>query len=60
MVRSNNLDEYRQTPFNRVVTVCESVAEECPLWLGVGRRVHIGFPEPAKDMGTEDEIMQLY
>jgi arsenate reductase len=28
--------------------VCDSAAEECPVWLGKGKRVHHSFPDPAK------------
>lgn len=58
--RSKHLDEYRQTRFDQVVTVCDEAAEECPLWLGAGRRIHLGFPDPAKATGTEDEIMRAF
>jgi arsenate reductase len=58
--RSKHLDEYRQTPFDKVITVCDAAAEECPLWLGVGRRVHIGFPDPATATGNEHEIMHAF
>jgi arsenate reductase len=46
--------------FDLVVTVCDSAAEECPLWLGVGQRVHHSFPDPAKAEGTEAEKMQVF
>jgi len=46
--RSKLADEYRDWEFDLVVTVCDSAAEECPLWLGRGRRVHHSFPDPAK------------
>ena len=46
--RSKSADEFRGTAFDLVVTVCDSAAEECPLWLGQGKRTHIGFPDPAK------------
>lgn len=49
--RSKLADEYRDVEFDVVVTVCDSAAEECPLWLGPGKRVHHSFPDPAK---TED------
>ena len=53
-------DEYRGVPFDLVVTVCDSAAEECPVWLGPGRRVHHSFPDPAKATGTEAEIMEEF
>ena len=46
--RSKSADEFRNVVFDVVVTVCDSAAEECPLWLGQGKRMHIGFPDPAK------------
>jgi arsenate reductase len=58
--RSKLADEFRQTPFDLVVTVCDSAAEECPLWLGQGRRVHLGFPDPAAVKGTDDEVLAAF
>ena len=55
--RSKQADEFRGVPFDLVVTVCDSAAEECPVWLGKGKRVHLGFPDPAKATGTDDEVM---
>jgi arsenate reductase (thioredoxin) len=45
--RSKSADEFRGTPFDVVITVCDDAAENCPVWLGQGQRVHIGFPDPA-------------
>ncbi len=39
--RSKPADEFRNVPFDVVVTVCDSAAEECPVWFGQGQRVHI-------------------
>ena len=58
--RSKLADEYQGVPFDLVVTVCDSAAEECPVWLGPGRRVHHSFPDPAKATGTEAEIMEEF
>ena len=58
--RSKLADEYRGVAFDLVVTVCDSAAEECPVWLGPGRRVHHSFPDPAKATGTEAEIMEEF
>ncbi len=40
-------DEFKGVDFDLVVTVCDFAAEECPIWLGKGRKVHHSFPDPA-------------
>jgi arsenate reductase len=45
--RSKLADEFKGVDFDLVVTVCDSAAEECPIWLGKGRRAHRSFPDPA-------------
>jgi arsenate reductase (thioredoxin) len=58
--RSKSADEFRSMPLDLVVTVCDDAAENCPVWLGQGRRTHLGFPDPAKTQGSEEEIMQAF
>jgi arsenate reductase len=58
--RSKHADEYRTVMFDLVVTVCDDAAENCPLWLGKGRRAHLGFPDPAKATGSEEEVMAAF
>jgi arsenate reductase len=58
--RSKSVDEFRDVPFDLVVTVCDSAAEECPVWLGPGKRVHLGFPDPAKATGTDEEVLAVF
>ena len=53
-------DQYRDWNFDLVVTVCDSAAEECPLWLGQGVRVHHSFPDPADAAGSEEEILAAF
>jgi len=55
--RSKSVEELRGMDFNLVVTVCDSAAEECPVWLEPGVRVHRSFPDPAKATGTEEEVL---
>ena len=52
--RSKRADEFREADFDLVVTVCDSAAEECPVWLGKGKRVHHGFPDPALTDNMDD------
>jgi arsenate reductase (thioredoxin) len=58
--RSKDVSEMKDIAFDLVITVCDSAAEECPLWLGSGLRYHIGFPDPAQATGTEEEIMSVF
>lgn len=52
--RSKQADEFRDANFDVVVTVCDSAAEECPLWLGKGKRTHHSFPDPALTNDMDD------
>ena len=58
--RSKSVDEFAGRDFDLVVTVCDSAAEECPLWLGQGKRVHLGFPDPAKASGSREDILAVF
>jgi arsenate reductase (thioredoxin) len=51
------LGEYLGQPFDAVITVCDSAAEECPVFPGVGERPHWGFADPTTVQG--DEAAQL-
>jgi arsenate reductase len=57
---SKRVDEFQGVDFDLVVTVCDSAAEECPVWLGKGKRVHHSFPDPAKAEGTDEEVMEVF
>jgi arsenate reductase len=58
--RSKSADEFREVEFDLVVTVCDNAARNCPAWLGQGRVVHIGFPDPAAATGSEAEQLQVF
>ena len=58
--RTKSVEEMRDIPFDLVVTVCDAAAEECPLWLGTGRRIHLGFPDPAKTPGSDEDVRAAF
>ncbi len=58
--RSKSVEEFRGQAFDIVITVCDSAAEDCPVWLGQGRRQHISFPDPAKATGTDEAVMAVF
>jgi arsenate reductase len=57
---SKTADEFRGTPLDLVITVCDDAAENCPLWLGQGKVKHISFLDPAKATGTDEEKMAVF
>lgn len=57
---SKHVDIYRQEQFDLVVTVCDSAAETCPVWLGPGRRVHLGFRDPAAASGSTEYVLEVF
>ncbi len=58
--KPKHVEEFKNQSFDLVITICDSAAEECPLWLGSGIRFHIGFPDPAKVIGSEDEQIEAF
>jgi len=58
--RSKYVDEFRNADFDFVITLCDSAAEECPIWLGKGKLLHRDFPDPARARGTPEEILNVY
>lgn len=56
-----SVNQFIGEPFDYVITVCDDADKNCPNFRGkVGKRVHIGFPDPAKATGTDDEIMAVF
>ncbi len=58
--RPKHLDIFQGQEFDRIVTLCDGAAAECPVWLGRGRQVHLGFPDPAAVEGTEAEQLAAF
>ena len=58
---SKQINDLPTKDFDLVVTVCDSAAEECPVWPGkAGKRIHHSFVDPAKAEGTLEERMQVF
>lgn len=56
-----SVDVFLDKPFDFVITVCDNARETCPVFSGkVGKRLHIGFLDPAEATGTEDEILLVF
>lgn len=57
---SNNVDEYLDIDFDFVITVCDNAKERCPYFPTNAQKFHYNFPDPAKAVGTEDEVMDEF
>ncbi len=58
---SKSIETLPTTDFDLVVTVCDTAAQECPVWPGkAGRRVHHSFLDPTKVEGTEEEQIHTF
>lgn len=55
--RSKVLDEFAGEKFDYVITLCGDANEKCPLFFGGVERMHMGFSDPSRATGTEDEIL---
>ncbi len=58
--QSKSVDIFRGMDFDVVVTVCDHAAQNCPLWLGRGQVIHMGFPDPAAVEGSEVEQLEAF
>jgi arsenate reductase len=57
---SNNILEYQGVNFDFVITVCDNAKERCPFFPSNAVKFHYNFPDPAKAIGSEDEIKQSF
>jgi arsenate reductase len=57
---SNNIEEYRNLPFDFVITVCDHAKERCPFFPSHAQLFHYNFPDPAKATGNEEQIMKRF
>ena len=59
--KPKNVRQFLGQSFDFVVTVCDDADKSCPNFTGrVGKRRHIGFPDPAKATGSDDEKMAIF
>ena len=57
---SNNIDDYRGIDFDYVITVCDNAKENCPYFPTSAIKLHCNFPDPAKALGSDEEIMEQF
>jgi arsenate reductase (thioredoxin) len=59
--KPKNVGQFLDDPFDYVLTVCDDADKNCPYFRGkVGRRLHIGFEDPVKARGAEEEVLAIF
>lgn len=58
--RSKTLEEFNGEQFDYVITLCGDANEKCPLFFGGVERLHMGFPDPSRAIGTSDEVLTKF
>jgi arsenate reductase len=56
-----HVDKFISEEWDYVITVCGDANENCPVFSGkVKNRIHIGFDDPSKVIGTEKYILDEF
>jgi arsenate reductase len=58
--RSKSVTEFEGQQFDLVITVCDSAREQCPFFPGAARMLHLGFLDPGRAPGSEEERMAVF
>lgn len=59
--KPKSVTQFLGASFDYVVTVCDDADKNCPNFRGkVGKRLHIGFPDPAKATGNDAEKLAVF
>ncbi|WP_305043991.1 arsenate reductase ArsC [Geoalkalibacter sp.] len=57
---SDHISKYEGQGFDYVITLCGDANEKCPLFFGGVKRLHLGFPDPAKALGDDEQILEVF
>jgi arsenate reductase (thioredoxin) len=57
---SDHLGQYEDQRFDYVITLCGDANQHCPGQVGGVERIHIGFDDPPKATGSEEEVLSVY
>lgn len=59
---AKHADEFQRIPFDLIVTLCDNAKKYHPVWLDQNQPapVHLGFPDPARATGSEEEVRTTF
>lgn len=57
---SKSLEKYQEMEFDYVVTLCGSLKESCPVFVGAKQHIHHGFSDPREFKGTKTDKLACF
>ncbi len=58
---TKSVERFLDRSFDYVITVCHDADASCPRLRGrVGKRLHIGFTDPARATGGEEDVLEAF
>jgi arsenate reductase len=58
--KSKHIDELPDREFDHIITLCDHAAQNCPVFLGKGVRLHHSFSDPATAVGSDHEVLEAF
>lgn len=59
--KPKNVSSFLNQAFDYVITVCDHAKETCPVFTGeVKEHLHMGYSDPAKAAGSEEEVLSVF
>jgi arsenate reductase len=58
--RSKSIDEFREQPFDYVITVCDNANQQCPMFPGASQRIHWSIKDPAAIEGDNKTRLDAF
>jgi arsenate reductase len=58
--RSKSWEEFGETKFDFVITVCDNARDTCPVWPGQPNVLHWSLPDPAAAEGSDSAIYDTF
>jgi arsenate reductase len=57
---SKTMDEFAGDKLDYVITLCGDANEKCPLFFGDVQRMHMGFNDPSRMAGSDEDVMKEF
>ncbi len=57
---SKRVEELGKVEFDYVITVCDNAREHCPYFPARVQQFHHDFTDPAKAVGSRDEVLKIF